>query len=344
MSAEALAAPILILGAPRSGTTWLAKIIDSHPDVLYRHEPDKLVPSPSHLTADDVPGLVARWAADRSPRSASKLPFFRKSWQPVWAPGVKTVVAAVVGVAGRLPAPLNGLSRVPIPDFATRPPPRFAFKSISWAGGAAIFAHALPDSRTIFILRHPCGHVASMMRGHREQRFDLTEQGSNMPFNEKAALRFSGGFGIAEAAFHALPDASKYAWNWRAFNEPVYAAVASEPNVHVVLYEALCAEPAALSRRLLNFAGLDRNRQTEAFVARSTSYRGASGYYAILRDAVASAEAWRTTMLPEDQAAVRSVVSASPLARFWPDLMNAASGAADHPLGDTAHSVSHRPT
>jgi hypothetical protein len=41
---------------------------------------------------------------------------------------------------------------------------------------------------------------------------------------------------------------------------------------------------------------------------------------------------------------VRSVVSASPLARFWPDLMNAASGAADHPLGDTAHSVSHRPT
>ena len=46
MSAEALAAPILILGAPRSGTTWLAKIIDSHPDVLYRHEPDKLAAEP----------------------------------------------------------------------------------------------------------------------------------------------------------------------------------------------------------------------------------------------------------------------------------------------------------
>ena len=27
---------ILILGAQRSGTTWLAKIIDSHPDVLYQ--------------------------------------------------------------------------------------------------------------------------------------------------------------------------------------------------------------------------------------------------------------------------------------------------------------------
>src|SRR5580692_7916394 len=34
---------VLLLGAPRSGTSWLAKIFDSHPDVLYRHEPDTVV-------------------------------------------------------------------------------------------------------------------------------------------------------------------------------------------------------------------------------------------------------------------------------------------------------------
>ena len=44
-TADRLAATaILIVGAPRSGTTWLAKILDSHPDVLYRHEPDEVVP------------------------------------------------------------------------------------------------------------------------------------------------------------------------------------------------------------------------------------------------------------------------------------------------------------
>ena len=38
--AMTLRAPILLFGMPRSGTTWLGKIFDSHPLVLYRHEPD----------------------------------------------------------------------------------------------------------------------------------------------------------------------------------------------------------------------------------------------------------------------------------------------------------------
>jgi hypothetical protein len=45
------------------------------------------------------------------------------------------------------------------------------------------------------------------------------------------------------------------------------------------------------------------------------------GYYSVFRHAVAAAEAWRTSMTSADQGAVRSVASASPLARFWPDLV-----------------------
>ena len=34
---------IVIFGSPRSGTTWLGKLFDSHPDVFYLHEPDSIL-------------------------------------------------------------------------------------------------------------------------------------------------------------------------------------------------------------------------------------------------------------------------------------------------------------
>ena len=189
-----------------------------------------------------------------------------------------------------------------------------------WSADAAILAQAMPDSRTVFILRHPCGQVASVMNGNRQKRFDLRTEGTDMPFDEAATLRYAAGQGVEGAAFQALPDAAKYAWSWRTFNEPTYAALAPQPNVHIVLYEALCAEPEILARRILRFAGLEWNAQTQDFVARSTEHQGKAGYHAIFRNAAASAGKWRTSMAPADQAAVRRVVAASPLARFWPDL------------------------
>ncbi|HEY4173880.1 MAG TPA: sulfotransferase [Rhodopila sp.] len=322
ISAEALTAPILVLGAPRSGTTWLAKIIDSHPDVLYRHEPDETIPAPSPLTPDALPALLARWATETGARTVTKQPYFRKSWQPRWAVSVRTALAGAVSAASRMPAPFKALGGLRIPDLAARPAPHIAIKSVRWSDSAAILARSLPDSRTIFILRHPCGQVASVMRGNRQRRFELTTDGTDMPFDEAGTVGFASSFGLAEPDFQALPDAAKYAWSWRFLNEPAYAVLAAQPNVHVVLYEALCADTQALVRRILKFVDLSWDRQTEDFVVRSTSHQGKAGYHAIFRNAVAAAEAWRTTMAPADQDAVRSVVSASPLARFWPDLMD----------------------
>ncbi len=75
LAPSALAAPILVVGAPRSGTTWLAKIIDSHPDVLYRHEPDEVLPPPVPLTEAAVPPWLLAGPPAALP-VASKRPFF----------------------------------------------------------------------------------------------------------------------------------------------------------------------------------------------------------------------------------------------------------------------------
>ena len=79
---------ILILGAPRSGTSWLAKTFDSHPDVLYRREPDTVFRSetlPWMCAAKDIPAY--RHAAEAYLRqlidvttlkSAGSIPIFPK--------------------------------------------------------------------------------------------------------------------------------------------------------------------------------------------------------------------------------------------------------------------------
>jgi hypothetical protein len=317
----AVPAVILILGAPRSGTTWLAKIIDSHPDVLYRHEPDETLPGPEPLTAEALPALLDAWISDRSARTVSKRPFFPKSFQSGWARGLRGLLTAAVSAASRMPGPLAELGRIAVPDLLGRSAPRVAIKSVRWSRGAALLAQTAPACRIVFILRHPCGQVASVMRGNRQQRFDLNTEGTDMPFDEAAALTFAAAHGVDDPTFQALPNAAKYAWSWRAFNEPAYAALAVQPNVHVVLYEALCAEPEAVSRRILRFTNLGWNAQTQEFVARSTMHQGPAGYYSVVRDAAAAAESWRQKMSPREQEAVRSVVAGSPLSRFWPDLM-----------------------
>src|ERR1700760_3806926 len=91
---------ILILGAPRSGTSWLAKIIDSHPDVLYRHEPDTVLRNevlPWMCGPDDI--VKYRGEAESYLRqlidvatlkSAGSLPIFRKRYQGALASGMRS--------------------------------------------------------------------------------------------------------------------------------------------------------------------------------------------------------------------------------------------------------------
>ncbi|HEX2941142.1 MAG TPA: sulfotransferase, partial [Rhodopila sp.] len=161
----------MIVGAPRSGTTWLAKIIDSHPDVLYRHEPDDVCPQPLPIAPSDIPRVLARWAAGRAPRAAAKRPFFPKSYQSAWQWRARPLIAGAISAAARLPPPLRHVGGFPVPDMLKRPAPRLAIKSIRLAEDTAAFASALPECRVIFMLRHPCGQIASIIDGARRRRF-----------------------------------------------------------------------------------------------------------------------------------------------------------------------------
>jgi hypothetical protein len=310
------ASAILIVGAPRSGTSWLGKIFDSHPDVLYRFEPDWF--DPPELVSDTaaIRSNIARWIGQSDPRASGKRPFFPKSWQSAPARLVRSSLIYAGAAADRL-----GLPAWPVPDLGSIARSRAVVKSVRLRDGIGAFAGVCPEGRALLIVRHPCGQVASLMRGTKDRKFDLAEPGTDMPFDETSTIVFAARHGVEEAAFQRLPNAAKYAWSWRDFNETALGSMAEQANARVVVYEDLCAKPIDEARSVLAFAGLPWNAQTETFLATSTSYNGKAAYYAVLRNSVAAAERWRTTMTAQDQDAVRMVVRRSPLARYWPGLV-----------------------
>ena len=79
-----------IIGLPRSGTTWIGKVFDSHPTVFYQHEPDyslrlPCVPYMASKTHSEVwKPYIEKWLLSLDQqfdvRTVGKGPCFKKSY------------------------------------------------------------------------------------------------------------------------------------------------------------------------------------------------------------------------------------------------------------------------
>jgi hypothetical protein len=218
---------ILILGAPRSGTSWLAKIFDSHPDVLYRHEPDTVLRNedlpwmcPPELVAnyrDEAEAYLRQLIETATLKTVGSLPIFRKRHRGAVASVLHT--GTIYGLrAAELVSSAQRLARgIPISDhidLAQHPELRVVMKSVSSRGRARLFAEALPGAHVIFIVRDPFGQVASMLRGASLGKFEDV-----VPVGEVLQTEQAKRYGLTRERFMALPTVEKFAWNWAILNE-----------------------------------------------------------------------------------------------------------------------------
>jgi hypothetical protein len=327
---------IMVLGAPRSGTSWLGKIFDSHPNVLYRHEPDLVLWDrrlPYFIPERDTDAYMAiaaeyvAWLMHMPTLKASgQLPAFPKNYYPLGAQPLRTAIINVL----RWVEAASGSRRMrsfPVPDLFRLDryaPLRIVMKSVSASGRARVFLKALPGMRLIFLLRHPCGQIESILRGSTQGKFETGVLIEDL-FGTPSAQRY----GLSKRRLKAACHMEQLAWHWVAMNELVLDAISDHENARFVLYEDLCADPVPQARELFSFARLDWNPQTEAFIQRSTSYEGTERYFSVFRNAMASANKWRTEFTNQDQDAIINVVAQTSLGRLWPDL------AARHELAQT---------
>lgn len=325
---------ILVFGLPRSGTSWLGKLFDSHPETLYLHEPDKEVRRadvPLLLSAQQPGGdqgsgrflapFLAEVLANRSPAVTGKRPFFPKSYRTQRRETLRNLIGLVSRV---LPRQL--CQRVRVPDLIDpgRPEPRIVWKSINSAGRLGALLQVLPQSRAVLIVRHPCGQIASILRGHAAGRFAHPLPSEQYRVLETLVDTEQGrAHGLTLDLLRALQPVERMAWRWVLFVEKALQDVTGLASCRLLRYEDLCASPAERTRELFSFSSLDWHPQTREFLRASTEGES-SDYFGVRKDPLRSAHKWKNELSADDARRILDIVRQSSARGLYPDDQEAA--------------------
>jgi hypothetical protein len=305
---------IFIFGAARSGTTWLAKLFDSHPDLLYLHEPDitdrgtgqlpfwfDRAPSPHQIEA--AKRYLNRLTTRRASRTVGIHPFFAKNYR-----GRLREVARLSLIYGSKVLERTNASvakRIEIPDMIRgNSRPRLVVKSVSALGRAEAILKADPSIAPVLLIRHPCGFVSSMLRGKRLGVMETVE-GLGQLVKTRSAARL----GLASAALDNADEVALLAWTWLVSNAEAQAAF-ENANGSILIYDAMAAEPLLELKNLFLSLALGWPSQTESFLARSQESDG--DYYSVFRNAKEAAQRWRRELDAPTVAKIRSIVAQDP--------------------------------
>ncbi|MBI3772197.1 MAG: sulfotransferase [Gammaproteobacteria bacterium] len=309
----------LICGLPRSGTTWLGKIFDSHPWTYYLHEPDSVV------AMRDIPRVVAprsnaeyrsrltdyfsQYLSMNVPKVRGKRPLFPKSYLSHMGSGCYrlSVIAATMFARYGLRVPVY----TPVPE-SDAENVRYVWKSVEAAGRLPVIVAAFPEMRVIYEVRHPCGYISSIVRGIRQGRF---ARGFNPAedydlFRLLLASPLALQRGVTEEFLKSVSELERIAWQWCLINDFILHYVDNASNCMVVRYEDICVSPVETVRKLFDFAKLEWSTQVNDFIHHSSA-GGKDQYYGVFRDPKAAMNKWTKDLTQEEIELIVKVVSGS---------------------------------
>lgn len=297
--------PILLCGLPRSGTTWIAKMVDSHPGTRYLHEPDKLLPLKFDLPCGpDSVETINRYIDHLQTvfsTSVLKLPVMRKSGSS--ALGYYSKKGLLFGakcVASRLGEfDLPGWMQVG--DTAEL---RLAWKSVRLYRHIAAVAQAVPNQRVVFIIRHVGGFMASHVAGRKSGRMSPksdrgdTFEGFDGLFSDVGATTQIE-YGLDRESIARMEPYQRMAWRWAVINHRAIKQLESCPNAMVVSYDAFTRDPMNSARMMLRHLELDWSPEVENFVKESTSGQD-DDYYVTTKNPSVTSNKWKSQLPAEE--------------------------------------------
>lgn len=313
------------MGSGRSGTTLVGKLLDSHPDVLYRHEPDSV------LVDADIPFLpnagqralhlaaarryLARLIEVRAPKVAARPPSFAKSWR---RPGASLAHRAAAHAA----LALERVKALPVPDLiepARRGAVVPAIKSVNSLCRTRLFHEAWPEARIVHVIRHPCAVIASRLAGIGKGLMR-----PNVYLSATFAMDEARRYPFGESEMRRRPLEQQMAYQWMVHNDKVHAETKGIEACMLLRHETLCRSLAEGAQALFAHCGLAWNPQTEAFVARldSLGQGGGARYFSIMRNPAAGLDRWKERLGAAQIRGLAGVLAHSTLCReAYPELL-----------------------
>lgn len=303
--------PLLVAGAPRTGTTWTARVLSFAEGVIWLNEPDNEWPHPFALKAKlplgRFPVLVE---GDRAPRRYEQLweralaGFRHGRYQEALAwrmdQGEKTTQelwrAMCDHAHPRLSPALRLLSWVASPPSSREVGQTIMVKSVH-APLALEWLVARLQPTVLLVLRHPFNVIASWM--------DLGWGGCALETNPRVRERLGDRWGLPDLDARAS-QLQRLTWEVGLFTCALESAAEQHPDWLVASHESLCRDPRGGFRRLYGRLGFTWSTSAEAFLDRSN--RPGTGY-SIDRVASEQPERWRRRLRPEHVREIWSVLS-----------------------------------
>ncbi|MET0106814.1 MAG: sulfotransferase [Sedimenticola sp.] len=294
---------VLLFGMPRSGTTWIGKIFDSHVRTLYRHEPDtrkRITQIPliqdqydSSDYCDYINNYVNDFVRSRDVSVVGKLPIFQKKYSSF--PRQKAFYLSVLlsGAVSKLNSDIK-LSVISPADYEAIDEHVVVWKSIQLLGRMGIIVDCLDDCKAIHILRHPCGYISSILDGEKKNKFVSYTPASedwdlySVLLQTEQARKYNLDINF----FKEITPEERLAWRWVLFNEKAQNDNENNKNVRILRYEDMCVSPIETTRSCFAFCNLEWNQQTELFLNSSTN-KASDSYYSVFKNPEESANKWK---------------------------------------------------
>ena len=323
--------PALVVGVPRSGTTWVATVLARGADAGYLEEPDNhlrfayafrakrrlgLGSYPALASDADAAALTdyeALWREAFSPTRASTADGYRRrvANRLLTAAGSRRISAAL-GAPSARPA-LRAAAALAVPERAVAA--RLVVKSVYAPLAVEWIAHR-HDVAVIVVLRHPLNVVSSWLRLGWLPPAAVDPVATADP---RALAALVARFEAGRAPVTALGRA---AWLIGLLTCSLDEAARRHSGWCRVVHEELCADPRESFPELARAAGLPWSATGDRILVETD--RPGEGYETA-RVTAALPTAWRERLSSEQASEIQDVLDTLPLPSFSPRARSASA-------------------